>query len=276
MGGDGTGGSLMADSWSLVTVTFNSARALSRYWTKPRPQGVRWLVVDNGSTDESVELAKQRGADVVCLESNVGFSRANNVGLAQCDSQYVGFVNPDVDVDYSTLEPIAAVADGGRLVAPRLVSADGMPQASGRGLPYLVDKLAHRGLRLPGARLDDYLLKNREDGYAAWVMGAAVCGTRETFETLRGWNESYFLYYEDHDLGLRAWRAGFPVVVLGDAVWEHGWARETLKPSLRPWLREIASGVRFYSHYPEFLLPVRSLARRRHPELLSQLQPATR
>jgi N-acetylglucosaminyl-diphospho-decaprenol L-rhamnosyltransferase len=102
-------------------------------------------------------------------------------------------------------------------------------------------------------------------------MGAALCARRETFERIGGWNEAFFLYYEDHDLGLRAWRAGIPVAVLAESRWEHAWARETMRASLRPWLRELASAAKFYVRYPELLIPARRIALRRHSRFAATL-----
>jgi N-acetylglucosaminyl-diphospho-decaprenol L-rhamnosyltransferase len=172
-----------------------------------------------------------------------------------------------VKVDFSSLDSIRTLIDQEKaIVAPQLTNRDGSKQASARGLPFLVDKIGHRGLRLPGADLTQYVPDVHGCRYVAWNMGAAICASRMQFAELGGWDARYFIYYEDHDLGLRAWRAGIPVVTTDLVRWEHAWARETMSWKLRPWLHELASARRFYTTYPEFLLPTRKWAAARHKE----------
>lgn len=248
-----------------MTVTFNSRTALVDHWEQP-PTGVRWVVVDNDSSDDTLQVAESLGAEVVRLEANIGFSAANNRGLALATSEYVAFVNPDVTVDWGTLDQLADdIERQGALIAPMLKNPNGSLQPNARGLPYLVDKLAHRGLRLPGHRLDLYT-PEMTDGLnaVAWVMGAALCGSRRTLNQLGGWNDVFFIYYEDHEIGLRAWTRGVPVLVDSRAGWVHGWARATKKFDLAAWKCEVASAFKFYKRYPE-LLSVRRGSVQRKP-----------
>ncbi|MFD0742487.1 glycosyltransferase family 2 protein [Phytohabitans flavus] len=195
--------------WSVVTVTYNSADTLRQCWSGAKPYD--WIVVDNDSTDDSVAVARELGARVVRLPANVGFSKANNAGVRESDADYVLFANPDLEVEPDGLERLQAHLDThGGLVAPQLLGTDGEPQPNGRGFPYATAKLGNRKV---------WPLSNMHAGYrvtatpgtavwVVWVMGAAVAAKRDTFVRIGGWNERFFLYYEDHELGLRAWREG--------------------------------------------------------------------
>jgi len=249
---------------SLITVSHNSADTLRRCWgSASLPEGVEWIVVDNASTDDSRFAARELGAKVIDAGSNLGFSAANNLGLEHATGRFIGFVNPDVVVDFDGLSDLEAVArEHGALVAPQLLNADGTEQPNGRGFPLLIAKVRHR---LHGGDTT-YLLRS-EDGRpraVCWVMGAALLGDRAVFERLGGWDDRFFLYYEDKDIGLRAWQADVPVLLVPTARWKHGWARETTSLRWAPWRREIASMAKFYSRYPEFLLGERA-SRRAHP-----------
>lgn len=256
-----------AEDWTVITVTFNSRRDLDHYVAGPRFEKARWIVVDNASTDGSADAARAAGADVIVLDRNRGFATANNRGLAVAATPWVLFANPDVDVVEGDLPALArACSATGGLVAPQLLNDDRSVQRNGRGLPFLVDKFGHRGVRLPGARTTEYLPETwHAPTFVAWAIGAAVAGSRALVDELGGWDESFFLYYEDHDLGLRAWRHGIPVVVDPRVTWVHGWQRATMSASLTPWRREVASAIRFFRRYPELLLPTRRWAMRRHP-----------
>lgn len=258
--------------WTLITVTYNSASTLRSLFA-PCPADVEWIVVDNGSTDDSAAVARSLGAaQVIELTDNRGFGAANNVGFAAANGRYVAFINPDVTVDYADLPALAArIDDGGGLVSPQLINPDGSLQPNGRGMPLLTNKVLNR-LRTPDKGEDTYLIYSPEaaEKYVFWLMGASIAGTVEELRPLGPWDERFFLYYEDSDIGIRAWKAGLTVRLHGDAQWVHGWARETKTFRLRPWLREIASMARFYSRYPELLVGG-AWAVRRHPAAASQL-----
>jgi GT2 family glycosyltransferase len=250
----------MADhsgDWTLITVTYNSAHHLRESWTSAQVGDARWVVVDNASNDNSVTVAESLDAEVIRLPENVGFARANNAALERVTTPWVAFLNPDVTVaSPADLTRLAAVslANEGSLVAPQLINPDGSEQANARGLPFLIDKVAHRGLKLPGARLTDYARTGLSGPtFVAWVMGAALAGPTDVFRRLGGWDERFFIYYEDHDIGLRAWEAGTRVVVDPAVRWVHEWQRATTGARLTPWKHEIRSGKRFYSKYPELL-----------------------
>jgi N-acetylglucosaminyl-diphospho-decaprenol L-rhamnosyltransferase len=252
--------------WSVVTVTYNSAPTLRRCWSNSA-KPYDWIVVDNCSADGSADVAEELGAAVVRLPENVGFSRANNIAVRRLTTDYVLFANPDLVVSPDGLDVLAAHLDlHGGLVAPQLLSSDGSPQPNGRGFPYASAKLGNRKV-WPLSRLHAsyrLLAQPGEAIWVAWVMGAAVAARSEDFIALGGWNERFFLYYEDHELGLRAWDRGQPVAVLGDVRWTHHWGRAT--NSLR-WSNahalELRSAMLFFGTYPEFLFDLPP-ARRRH------------
>lgn len=256
--GGGEAGARSEVSWSLITVSFNSADALHEHWAAPLPDGVEWLVVDNNSSDRSVDVARSLGARVLALDENLGFGAANNIGFRAARGRYVAFVNPDVMIDFESLPVLeAAVLHGGGLVSPQLTFNGGALQPNGRRAPSFSNKLFSRlGRRRAINRYHVYAGAG-ESVYVAWFIGAAVVAAREDFARLgaRGpWDERFFVYYEDSDLGLRAWRAGLPVRVIGDARWKHSWSRDTMRLNFRPWMLELASMAKFYSRYPDLII----------------------
>jgi N-acetylglucosaminyl-diphospho-decaprenol L-rhamnosyltransferase len=251
--------------WTVITVTYNSARTLERCWSA-QDRGFEWVVVDNHSQDDSVAVARRLGARVVELPGNIGFSRANNIAVGQTDRPYVLFANPDLEVRADGLAPLAAHLDRhGGLVAPQLVNPDGTTQPNGRGFPYVTAKLGNRRL-WPFSKLHaDYriLVEPGQARWVSWFIGAASAVRREDLTRIGGWNERFFIYYEDAEICLRAWRHGLPSAVLGDVRWVHHWSRATNQ--LR-WSRahtlEIRAARIFYGMYPEFVLGVPAVSRR--------------
>lgn len=249
---------------ALITVTYNSASTLTEFW-RDHPAGpYPWIVVDNASRDGSARTARDLGARVLELPVNRGFSAANNIGVGAVDADVLVFCNPDVTV---TPDGIAALADGARryggIVAPQLVNPDGTLQENGRGMPFLTRKVKHL-LRVADERYQR-LARPGELVDVVWTMGAALAITRPAFDALGGWDDGFFVYYEDADLGLRAWQQGMTVRVDGDVRWRHGWGRETGRGfSARAWRLELASAWRFYRKHPYCLVPVGRRAEHLH------------
>ena len=260
-------------------MTYNSSEALTRFWSRARelPDGVEWIVVDNGSTDGGPQLARALGATVVIERNrNLGFSSSNNIGLEASRGSFVGFVNPDVEVNFDDLRELAdATEANAAIVSPQLLNPDGTRQPNGRGYPFLLDKVRNRLIgTAKGA--NRYLLFS-DDGnprYVCWLMGASVFGMRADIEKFGAWDSHFFLYYEDSDFGLRAWKAGVPVLLLPDFAWVHGWARETKTARAMPWKRELGSMFKFYRRYPELLLGMKA-ASRAHPRIFKEVVAAS-
>ena len=84
-------------------------------------------------------------------------------------------------------------------------------------------------------------------------MGACVATKRETFIQLGYWDEKFFIYYEDHDLGMRANHLGMSVLVDSTLQWHHEWARATKSFNRLAWYHEFRSATIFYRKYPELL-----------------------
>jgi GT2 family glycosyltransferase len=253
--------------WSVVTVTYNSAETLRSCWSSAE-KPFDWIVVDNCSADSSAEVAEELGARVFRLPENVGFSRANNFGVDQSNSPYLLFANPDLVVSPDGFDALRAHLDRyGGVAAPQLLSTNGEPQPNGRGFPYVTAKLGNRNL-WPFSKLHAgyrVLAGPDEAVWVSWVIGAAVAMRRSDFLAIGGWNERFFIYYEDAEICLRAWRNGLPVALLGEVRWTHHWSRatNTLRWSKAHW-HELRAARTFYRMHPEFafFLP---RASKRHP-----------
>jgi N-acetylglucosaminyl-diphospho-decaprenol L-rhamnosyltransferase len=203
----------------LLTVTHNSAGELARLIASIRRQlpGTGLIVVDSGSTDESVSIARSfAGVQVLELDENLGFGRACNRGLELARAGAVGLVNPDVELVDRSLEALADEALQSnrpeRLLAPLVLNRDGTRQPTAHpppaGRAELVQALFPPAL-LPGpagVAVDPW--RARQPRRVGWAVGAALVARRETFQRLGPFDESLFLYGEDMDLGLRAAEAG--------------------------------------------------------------------
>lgn len=255
----------MSRKWTVITVTFNSESDLRDHWTTdPLDRDFTWVVVDNGSQDGTLEIARARADHVIETGFNAGFGRANNLALKDVSTPYVLFANPDLAVPATGWqEDLAASVDRfGGLVAPQLVNPDGSAQPNARGLPFLTSKIRNR-LQKDRTADDPYApVGLKVATYCSWAMGAAIAATTNQFRQLGGWNPKFFLYYEDHELGMRAWQNELPVVLDPSVQFRHDWRRATKRIRFKPWRAEIASMLKFYAMYPELITPLLGRKRR--------------
>lgn len=182
------------------------------------------LVVDNASTDGSAEtLASVAGVALLRNDSNRGFGAAVNQAAAQTDARYLWLLNPDCRVGpgtFARLSETIAKHQSCAIAAARLLNADGSVQASARGEPSawtglfgrhglltrLLPRSAAARRNLPAADLVD---AGVESAVVDWVMGACMLVRRDRFDEAGGFDEGYFLYWEDADLCRRLRLRGY-------------------------------------------------------------------
>jgi GT2 family glycosyltransferase len=186
------------------------------------------VVVDNASSDGSVEMVQADYPGVLLLanKTNPGYGTAANQAIARCTAKYVLLLNADTLLQPGTLQAMSAYLDlhpRAAIVGPRLVNPDGTLQASCYAFSTPLNTLLEYSTL---GRLIRYLpvLRNKYLGtwphtharVVAWVKGAALAIRREAFEAVSGFDESFFMYFEEADLCYRlnaaGWQAHFAPV----------------------------------------------------------------
>ncbi|MCP8307170.1 MAG: glycosyltransferase family 2 protein [archaeon] len=187
------------------------------------------ILVDNGSTDNSLELVKQflpqeARLKIVPLKKNYGFAMGNNIGVANCsnESELLVFLNADTIVDKRWLiELIRAMEDEAvGVAAPKILSMSRPNILDCAGC--LIDELGYpieRRRGLPDSGLFD---NSKEILYA---KGASLMVRKKLFKLLRGFDDSFFIYYEETDLCWKIWLMGLKVVYTPKSVIYHDYER---------------------------------------------------
>jgi len=204
------------------------------------------IVVDNASGDDSVPRL-QAGADprvsVIASARNGGFGSGANRGAAAASGDVLLFLNSDAQLRLGARDALVAEVGrhGGRaLIGPRLFTTDGSIQRSAGLLPKPDDLIVralglHRVVgavaRTPGVRAligRQSMVAEYEQAVAtkgpidvSMVSGACMAIGREAFESLGGFDERYFMYFEDADLCRRVTAAGWPIRYLPKAEVDH-------------------------------------------------------
>jgi N-acetylglucosaminyl-diphospho-decaprenol L-rhamnosyltransferase len=191
------------------------------------------VVVDSASTDGTPEMVRREFPDVRLLAQaeNVGFTRANNIGLAQAAGRCLVLLNPDTVVVDGALAALAEYLDahpGVGIVGPQTRNSDGTVQPSRWRFP------GHRLAFFETAWLRPFaprLLQSYE--YADlppdsthdvdWLQGSCLMARREVYERVGGLDTGYTMFFEELDWCRRASDAGFRLVYHGAArIVHHG------------------------------------------------------
>jgi GT2 family glycosyltransferase len=159
------------------------------------------IVVDNASTDASVEMVRSRWSDtrVVALDTNIGFGAANNVGFRASSSELVLLLNSDTIVPDKAVDRLVAALRShpdAAIVGPRLVDRDGRPELSFGKMIGPFAELRQKTL----ARFDSIVAKMTSQSRTAdWVSAACLLVRRSAAEGAGLFDERYFMYGEDVD-----------------------------------------------------------------------------
>jgi len=176
-------------------------------------QNFEVILVDNGSTDGSFDalrhnFAQMKNIKLVALKENVGYAKANNIGCKFADpaSRYFVFLNNDVMVTQQWLQYLVSNIEkdtcigaiGGKIMQFR---EKNMIDSAGGYLDFLGYIYGRRGILTDVTTMRDVF----------FVFGSAIMVRRNVFERIGGFQEQFFLGYEEIDLCWRIWISGFKV-----------------------------------------------------------------
>jgi GT2 family glycosyltransferase len=246
---------------AVVIPSWNSADLLPACIDSVRRQQaeIELMVVDNGSVDGSVEYLREQGIPHITLPGNVGFAPALNLGVAGTAAPAILALNADTVLEPGCLVVLAAAlaADptlGG--VQPRILQLEsGLRDVDAARLYSAGQRLTRDGRAVEigaGEPQSPALLRPRE---VFGACGAACLLRRELFTELGGYDESYFAFYEDVDLNVRAqihgWRfryePGAVVWHVGNASWEAGFTRPGAENARLVARNRLSTQVKFMS-----------------------------
>lgn len=209
-------------------------------WTFP----FEYFLVDNDSKDGVPAFVRERFPWVQVRENqNTGFGGGNNVAFKEAKGEYVILMNPDLTVFPGEVEKWIAWMDANPDVGisgPRTLNPDRSDQNSCYAFHNWSTPVYRRTSlgKLPWAKkeLNRFLMTDMDrtvEQDVDWVQGSAMCIRRSLLERIGGFDESFFMYFEDTDLCRRAWAAGMRVTYTPVASFVHYHRRQSR--TRRPW-----------------------------------------
>ena len=238
-------------------VTFNNistiAKTLETIFAQTKGVDFKLYVLDNGSNDGTTEFIEQNYPEVTMIKSekNVGFGAGHNVIINMIDSKYHAVINPDIVLNENVIGKLTDYMDENPeigLLSPRICFPDGRDQILGKRNPQLKYLVASR-LRgdEPSKLLRQYAMLDCDLSKPTRIENATGCFMfirTEVLKKIGGFDDGYFMYFEDADLARRINKVS-ECIYYPDAVVNHVWGRES-KRNLKLMLVHINSMLRYF------------------------------
>jgi N-acetylglucosaminyl-diphospho-decaprenol L-rhamnosyltransferase len=223
---------------SIVIVTMNHLNKLKNLLISlegdGRPKITHEIIlVDNCSTDGTVDYIRSNYPNIfIHKNDNIqGFATNNNKGVSLSKGELVFICNPDIVVLSGSIDTLVEYLESNPsvgIVCPQLLNSDKTYQASVRRFMnikiialriLLKGNDATRNKTVKRYLLDDF--DKTKTQAVDWALGAALIIKQDFYLKLNGFDEKFFLYVEDVDLCLRAWKLGRSVIYVPEAKMIH-------------------------------------------------------
>ena len=176
-------------SLTIIIVTFNSATIIKNCLEKLNFKKYQIIIVDNNSSDNTIDLITKHfpKADLIKLDKNIGYGRANNIALRQTNTDYALILNPDAFIAEKDIDKVINIMDKNQ-------------------------KFALAG---PTA--------NKISGFieTELIEGSILFLKMAIFRKIGFFDENFFLYYEDNELCKRSVKNGYKNIIIGNLDFWH-------------------------------------------------------
>jgi len=201
---------------SIIIVNYNGRTLLENCFkslAQVNYSNFETILVDNNSEDDSIQYVKENFSNtiIIKLEKNHGFAYPNNVGAKNAKGKYLLFLNNDTEVKPDFLFELVNIMEKDPKIGicqSMLLNPNGEVDSSG-------DFIDDIGI--------SYSSKERVENIREILSarGASMMIRKSVFEKLGGFDEKFFVSFEDVDLGWRSWILGYKVVVVPESIVYH-------------------------------------------------------
>ena len=253
---------------SIIIVNWNVEELLDRclasiYAADLPPGNFEIIVVDSASQDDSVAMIREKYPAVRLLAQaeNVGFTRGNNIGLAQAQGDFLLLLNPDTEVKRDVLDILLdylAAHPAVGIVGPQTLNSDGSHQSTRRRFPTLMTGIFEStwlAAAAPARVERDYRMLETDDEdilLVDWVQGSALMLRREVYQDIGGLDEAFVMYSEELDYCRRAKRAGWQVAYNGRAIITHHGGKSSEQVAAQTMIHFHTSKLRYFRKHHGF------------------------
>jgi GT2 family glycosyltransferase len=215
---------------SIIVLNWNGIKFLKECFESAEKQtyfNIEIIFVDNGSTDDSIFFIKNNFPKVIIIENkfNLGFAAGNNVGIIKASGEYVFLLNNDTQITPNCIEELVKASIKDKkigMLAPKILSIKNKKLIDSIGLDIYPDGLA-RGSKRNIIDSGQYNISEE----ILLPSGCAVLYKKEMLNKIGLFDEKFFAYCEDTDLGMRARLSGWMAVSVPKAIVYHWYSGTT-------------------------------------------------
>ncbi len=246
--------SIIIVTWNTAEITKKCVDTINQYFPNQEI-----IVVDNGSQDNTVEILKKvKNVKIIENHANLGFAKANNIGLKQATNDYLVFINSDIElIDSSLLDMVSYIQKNPHIgiIGPKFLNPDLTPQAS--VFPPQTPLNAFKEFWLNQKNTySKYLPKGDSPTKVSYISGGFIVVKKDYFTQIGQWNEKYFFYFEDMDLCRQVTKSGKDIIFYPQCqvIHRHGASGKHLAPNQDQWRRLIPSSIKFHGYFKHYFI----------------------
>lgn len=224
---------------SIIIVNYKSKdlleRCVSAVFKNVKGVSFEVIVVNNDEKNPSLALPFTKGEDIKIINSgeNLGFGKACNKGAKKAQGRVLLFLNPDTEIVSENIQLILkefnSQAKQG-IIGPKLLTGGSKTQEWSAGVEVTLFDIIKNNL---GFFASKKIWESKRKISCAWVSGAALFIRQDLFQKLGGFDEKFFMYFEDIDLCRRARQAGSQVIYYPDFKVRHLGGKSFIEKSVQ-------------------------------------------
>lgn len=246
--------SIIIVTWNTVKITQKCVQTINKFLDNPEI-----IIVDNGSQDNTVELlSKEKNVKIIKNRSNLGFSKANNIGLKEASNEFILFMNSDIELIDASINDLLNYFKGKDnigIIGPKFLNPDLTSQAS--VFPKQTIFNAFREFWLKQKNTYSKYIPKSKKAIKVWsISGGCILTRKSFFESIGAWNEKYFFYFEDMDLSRKVNSVNKDVIFYPQAqiIHRHGASGTKLADSQNQWRRLIPGSKKYHGLLKHYLI----------------------
>lgn len=214
--------------FSFIIINFKSAQLLPGWFaslskTGLSPHEYEVIIVNNDANEKKIidTLQEKNTFKLIHTESNLGFGAACNLGSRQASGEIIGFINPDTQFlrgQVLALHDLFRNDPSVGIIGLKLLTEQGLVQEWSTGTKVTLWDIIRNNFGFPKSKA---LWKSQKPISVDWVSGASLFMPRALFQKIQGFDESFFLYFEDIALCERVRSNGKSILYFPDIALKH-------------------------------------------------------